>query len=238
MKSLFLSLSLLLSFALSGFAQRSDPFTMQLQNLYSGESIDVYDLRSQKQEGTLYWNPEWAKGTVKLKNGGKVDAFPMRFDLMGQGLEIFLGSETKLLPGSMIEEFYLEGPLGGLHHFVNLSPYFGFQGFSDGFFEVMIEDDWTLLQKAEIEILKPNYVVALDAGNMNQSIIRKDVYYLFHDGELVRIPKQKKKAIRVLGDYVEDIEARVKAQKLNLKQEASLRKLVLALNEEGVDTSR
>ncbi|MEL6845754.1 MAG: hypothetical protein AAFP02_21315, partial [Bacteroidota bacterium] len=183
-------------------------------------------------------NPEWAKGTVKLKNGGKVDALPMRFDLMGQGLEIFLGSETKLLPGSMIEEFYLEGPLGGLHHFVNLSPYFGFQGFSDGFFEVMIEDDWTLLQKAEIEVLKPNYVVALDAGNMNQSIIRKDVYYLFHDGELVRIPKQKKKAMRVLGDYVADIDDRVKVQKLNLKQEASLRKLVLALNEEGEDTSR
>ena len=94
MKPILLS-CLFCAFVFQGFAQRSDPFTMRLQNLYSGEAIDVYDLRSQEVEGSLYWNEAWAKGTVKLANGGKVDAFPMRFDLMGQGLEIHLGSETK-----------------------------------------------------------------------------------------------------------------------------------------------
>ncbi len=237
MKSCFLTLLLILT-VFTGFAQRSDPFTMRLQNLYSGEAIDVYDLRSQEVEGSLYWNEEWAKGTVKLKNGGKVDAFPMRFDLMGQGLEIFLGSETKLLPGSLIEEFYLDSGNEELHHFISPTSYFGYNGFVDGFFEVLVEGPWTLLLKSEIEVLKPNYVVALDAGSTNQTAIRQDMFYLFYDGELIRIPKQKKKAIKVLEPYIPSISARVKIDRLNFKQLASLQALVLDLNAKEEDTSR
>ncbi|MEM6344662.1 MAG: hypothetical protein AAF927_12305 [Bacteroidota bacterium] len=237
MKSCFLTLLLTL-IVFTGFAQRSDPFTMRLQNLYSGEAIDVYDLRSQEVEGSLYWNEEWSKGTVKLKNGGKVDAFPMRFDLMGQGLEIFLGSETKLLPGSLIEEFYLEAEGEELHHFVSPTSYFGYDGFVDGFFEVLIEGPWTLLRKSEIELLKPNYVVALDAGSTSQTAIRQDMFYLFHEGELIRIPKQKKKAIDALKPHIPTIGARVKVDKINFKQLASLQLLVVDLNASLEDESR
>ena len=237
MKSFFLS-CLFCALVLQGFAQRSDPFTIRMQNLYSGESIDVYDLRTQKVEGSLYWNNEWSKGTVKLTNGGKVDAFPMRFDLMGQGLEIHLGAETKLLPGSLIEEFYIEGDKGGLHHFVSPSHYFGYKGFIDGFFEVIDEGPWTLLIKSEIEVLKPNYVVALDAGNSNQTAVRTDLIYLYYEGELIRIPKQKKKAIKALKPYISNIEARVKNDKLNFKQAASLQLLVIDLNGKEEDSMK
>jgi len=237
MKSCFFSIILVLIFSQS-FAQRSDPFTIRMQNLYSGEAIDVYDLRSQKVEGSLYWNEIWAKGTVKLKNGGKVDAFPMRFDLMGQGLEIFLGSETKLLPGSMIEEFYLEGEKGGLHHFISPTSYFGYDGFIDGFFEVLIEGPWTLLLKSEVEVLKPNYVVALDAGSSNQTAIRQDMFYFFYEGELIRIPKQKKKAIKTLSPYIPNLDTRVKTDKINFKQRASLQLLVIDLNAKEEEGSR
>ncbi|MFK7926227.1 MAG: hypothetical protein AB8H47_30035 [Bacteroidia bacterium] len=237
MKSCFLSFILLLILS-QGFAQRSDPFTIRMQNLYSGESIDVYDLRSQTVEGSLYWNETFAKGTVKLRNGGKVDAFPMRYDLMGQGLEINLGSETKLLPASMIEEFYLEGEKGGLHHFISPSDYFNYKGFIDGFFEVLQEGPWTLLLKSEIDVLKPNYVVALDAGSSNQTAVRTDLFYLYHEGELIRIPKQKKKAIKALKPYIPNIEARVKSEKLNFKNSASLQLLVLDLNGKEEDSRK
>lgn len=237
MKSFFL-FSLFCALVFQGFAQRSDPFTMRMQNLYSGEAIDVYDLRSPEVEGSLYWNETFAKGTVKLKKGGKVDAFPMRYDLMGQGLEINLGSETKLLPGSLIEEFYLEGEKGGLHHFVNPPYYFGYDGFIDGFFEVVQEGPWTLLRKSEIELLKPNYVVALDAGSTSQTVVRIDIFYLYHEGQLILIPKQKKKAIKALKPYIPNIETRVKREKLNFKQAESLQLFVLDLNAKEEDSMK
>ncbi|MEM6344661.1 MAG: hypothetical protein AAF927_12300 [Bacteroidota bacterium] len=225
----------MLSFTISlGWAQTLAPIDVRIQNLYNGAMMNVNNRVEDETESNTYWRLQWSKGIIKFKNGSVVDEFPLRFDLQGQRLEVFLGRETKFLSVDMITEFFIEADDQTMHHFVNPSQYFAQEGLESGFFEVLLEGPWTLLRKSEIKFWEPTY---FQTASFEKTIERKEKFYLYFQTDLIYIPPQKKKAINSLKPYIPDIEIQLKAQKINLKQLASLRVLVKDLNQKLEDST-
>lgn len=209
----------------SMLAQRDRAHSLNIGKHYTGEAINVFDLRTKNTPSSLYWFEEWTPGIVKLKNGQTFNQYLLRFDVMGEGLELNLMQDVKLLPGFFVTEFFLQLE-DETHHFVNPQNYFQHKDFVPGFYELIYEGKISLLQKAEVKILKANYVTALDAGDKNDKAVRTDVFFLFDGKEVYEIPRQKKKALSRLSSIHPELEKYLKDQKLNPKKRADLIKLV------------
>lgn len=197
---------------------------------YSGEALNVFDLREKKQEGSTFWSDEWLSGAVKMKNGRVLEGHLLRYDIANESVDLHTVTDVKAIPIKDVAEFTLID-IKGAHRFVDAPSYFGLntQG-SGGFFEILVEDEVSLLAKTDLEIQKGNYVAALDAGAATDRVIKKEVYYLMDGTDLVLLPKNKKKRMSVLEEYLEDLDLILKEEKLSLKKERDLITLVSLIN--------
>jgi len=217
-------------------AQRSQPFALQLNNLYTGEAVDIVDLRDKSAEGSVYWKDQWLPAAILLESGHKIDKYDIKYDLQSWNVELKVDNVVKVLPSDMIKEFYVDVPQAYTdtvkrYHFINPKHYFESNLAFKGLYELYETGTYHLLGKDELDVLKPNYVPALDAGNTRSQIVKKHRFYLLHDEKLMEIPKTKKKFIELLGANQDEVKRFIKKHKINIKKEADLKKLIQFLNE-------
>ncbi len=205
-KTVLLILTMILSFSTT-WAQRNQIFALAPNDSYSGEAVNVFDLRDKKDKlGSVYWNDLWADGSVKLIGGKTVNDMPLKYDLQANGLEIKVKNDIKVLPGDMIEEFIIsyvhEGEEAIRHHFIRLDLFFDKDIIDHRFYELLQEGGkLNLLRKTELETLQPNYVTALDAGSVKAKILKKEKLMVFDGARLIVLPRGKKKKLKILENY-------------------------------------
>ncbi|MEO1452092.1 MAG: hypothetical protein AAFV07_21350, partial [Bacteroidota bacterium] len=195
----------------SVYAQRgATQYTSGSYKPYTGEALSAFDLREKKTEGSTFWNDSWLQGAVKMKSGGVIDGYAMRFDISNESLDFQIGSDVKTVPLVQVAEFMLQDPKG-IHRFVDATKFFGLSatGYA-GFFELFVEGPVSFLSKMDLEVQKGNYVAALDAGDINDKIIKKEVFYLVKDNSLIVLPKNKKKRFAVLSEMLPELDSVLK----------------------------
>ena len=57
----------------------------------------------------------------------------------------------------------------------------------------MIADGYYLLGKDDVEVLKPDYVPALD-GEYGRTINKNAGFYIGNDQQIIKVPRRKRKA--------------------------------------------
>ena len=206
-------------------AQRSNMHQYNLNNLYTGESIDVFDLRKSEVKGSTYWEDEWYKAAIQLNSGAKVDDYPIKYDLLNWQLELYTPLDIKILPGNMVKEFYIDKG-AKRYHFVNANHYFRPEDRHFGFFELLVEGKYSLLIGMETEVLQPNYVPALDAGERNPKLIKKERYYLFDGKKMSPLPKNKRERAKIFARKIPGSRSYIQLHKLNLKRKKDLVELI------------
>lgn len=229
----FLSITLFFLF-FSGFllGQRSTPTELRLDNLYGGEAVQVYDFRPRELEGSLYYSEEAMPGAIKLHNGKKLTAEKILFNLESNALEIITDRGVFAVPGGAVEEFTLQGE-SALIRYISPTVLTGGKGLEKiDFVRYELEGDPSLLSGYEIEILRPNYVPALDAGSRNPKAIQKERFFLLADQELSLLPTRRKKAAEMLELYRPGVDTFLKKEGIDLKARADLIRLFQWLNEE------
>jgi len=227
-QGLFLLLALL-QFT-SSIGQRSRTFTVPIEQLYTGEAVRTYDLRDKGTKGSVYWFDDWHQGAILLANGQKMDQYKVKYDIQSWMLEINTSEGVKILPGARVKEFYLEKTEGeekaARYHLINLREYFGQNIPSQGFYELLVDGAYPLVKNFELDILKPNYVPALDAGETQSKIVKKTRYYLIKNKNLVELPSSPKKFAEIIRDIKPEAVEFMRKNKLKPKNEEDMIKII------------
>ncbi len=233
-----LSFLFLATLTFQASAQRSTPTQIQIENLYSGEAIDAYDLRPRTMEGSLYFREERLNTAIQLKNGRVMNGVPAKYNLENNSLEIFTETSVFQIPGAAIREFTFEAAPDSeepprRYRFLSLEHFSSSEEIEDiSFVYFLLEGPPGLLAGYEVEILKPNYVPALDAGSLNSRAVQKERFFLLDDRQLHPIPTRRKRAAELLRPFRPKVDDYLKAARTDLKKRSDLIRLFQWLNEE------
>ena len=219
-------------FPLTIFAQQTDEKMVALDDLYPGQNVTTFDLRERSEKGQTFFNKEWMTGQFVFDDGSlSKRIYFLKYNIQSQELLVNLDGGVFLVPLEYLSGFLLKGVM---------PEDAGFVTYEFEFKKVKGREGRTILQKLvsgtfglyvfhDVEVLKPNYVPALDAGNLSTEYVPKPYYYLVDNGALKEIPRSRRKAEKFFGQYDEAVKF-LDDQRMKIKSESYLVDLVNYMN--------
>ncbi|HEY1008468.1 MAG TPA: hypothetical protein VGE58_00075 [Daejeonella sp.] len=173
-------------------------------------------------KGSPFLNEDWAIGVVKMANGSTIKDMSLKFDQVSGEL-IFKSRDGKTMGfADRVSEFSLADK--------NKTPRLFRNGYKTGeansetsFYEVLYDGGTILLKDPKKNIVEHR---AYNSSTVVKSIVETPVYYLQVNGALVKVKKDKKAILSVLGNSAQ-LEKYIQDNKLNLKDDSDLAKLML-----------
>jgi len=172
-------------------------------------------------EGSELLYPDWTKGSIKLASGRVYDEMLLKYNIYEDQL-YFQGKENATMKfTSPVVEFRF-----GSDVYRNRYP--AIKDFNElSYFKVLSEGKATLLKKITKNVI--------DVKEFNSSITVKKIaddkfYYLYDNGKMLLLKSDKATFLGLVSDKKNEIEAYLKANKINFKKEEDLITLVTAYN--------
>ena len=182
------------------------------------EVFKEFDARVSKVKGTYYLDDRWNQGTIWLKNKKIIKNYLLKFDIENQWMEVKFDNDIKLLDLRWIKSFEWVDDEAKRSYFVSTSQY----NFEDGVqrlgvFEVLSEGQLSLVTKTDTELREPNYVPALDMGDMDAKIYKVEKLFIVVDDVVKPFPKKRSEFLALFGDKSTKIEDYSKINKLKFR---------------------
>jgi len=215
-------------------AQRGDNQQYQalVEELYVGEAINTFDLREQKKYDHVFLNENWQESKLIFSDGEvSLRTFWLKYDILNQELNIRIGEETiYIVPKDRIRGFVF---LSNIEKKILKETRFliSQKGKTKGnIYEVIIDGNYALAAFHKADKLKPNYIPALDTGNLSEKIVTKKTYFLVtNKKKIVEIPKKKRSAEKLFKKYA-PARKYLDKNKVNFKKQKDLENLILFMN--------
>jgi hypothetical protein len=178
-------------------------------------------------KGDVYLNSDWTLADITLVNAQTVlSGHFVRVDLSTNDLEINVKDQIKVLVGAKVQSFVLNDASRGRIKYINGQDY-SFDGVkTTGFLRVIEDGEWKLVEKTSLKLVKANYVASLDAGVREDRLVKEKIYFLAKEGKLYEVHPSIKKFANQFGEKADDLVKYIKENKLNLKQEDDLKRLL------------
>lgn len=181
-------------------------------------------------KGSPYLFDGWFKGVVKLMNGTVYESIDLMYNQIKDEL-IFKASENQAQTFTLpIYEFTLRQSEKDV---ILLEKKFrrGFtpvDGASDMAFYEVLADGKTLLLKRTSKVIFEE--LPYGSSTKLQTIKDNVYYYINTSGKLIKIKKDKKQILTALNIHTAELEMYIKGNKLDLKQDTDLVKLISYYN--------
>ena len=234
MEKLLCTLLVLIT-ALEGQAQAVVPANIRatntLEKLFDYNGIDEGDilygipLPEGKVLGDTYLDTHWRNSHVLLYENDKlIEGFPMRYDIHLDELEFKGKNGIKALAGSKVKSFVLADSITRTPaYFINGKAFRNESGVPfTGFFQVLTDGSVPLLKKTYIDIKKADYNVALNVGNPDDKILKKNNFYVLKENRVIELPTSRKKFLNIF-DHNSTIEEFIKQNGLSTSNEQDLK---------------
>lgn len=185
--------------------------------------------------GSYFYSESWQTATLYLLgNNAKLEDVPVRLNLKDNYFEIQHNQSVKVLQGSKVQSFEWTLTDGSTETFVNAQQY-RLQGTpSTGFFKILKDGTYQLIELTTTEILQANYNVALDVGNKDHLITKHAKLFLAKEHQLLEVNTNKKKLIKEFEEvFQKDISVYVDQYRINPKQLQDVYLLVTHLNKDA-----
>lgn len=173
--------------------------------------------------GDPYFYPDFVKGSIRFKSGKPVESIQLKYDLLADAL-LYQDSKGVLMEVTdPVVEFTLANKLSGQ------PPVLFRNGFkpvgkytNQSFYEVLWDGKIKLLKKTLKYITED-----LEYTGVKQKVINdKIAYYLIKGGETIPVNTNEKSISSVLGVSKTDLTAFIKENKLDLKKDSDLARLI------------
>ncbi len=187
--------------------------------------IETKSLPPATIEGTYYIEDSWQVGNILLKDDNTVKQTPLKYDLEHNTMEIYTKRGVKILYSDRIKQFSWTNTHGITQYFVNTDIFESNEDIPAGFFEIITEGPYTLVDKKDIKYIEPNYSEIHDAGNKNGRYVHADKFYYITGNKVFTIPKGKKSFLSIFGDKSAKIAAYMKENRFGHKDRYHLRKI-------------
>jgi hypothetical protein len=179
-----------------------------------------------REEGTPLLTTTWLKGLVKFTNGTTYKADFLKYDLEKDQVYFKDAKSDELLQFALpVSEFSL---VIGQENLVFKSGYLAVdRNKPSSFYQVLVDGGVQLLKH---RIKQPFDERAFNSATTTRTYKEDEYFYLAKKNTPVKIRKDKKQILTVLGNYTAELEAYIAEEKLNLKNEEDLVKLIVFYN--------
>lgn len=181
-------------------------------------SVDTYT----EVKGTPYLVNSWCKGSVKFSNGNILKNEDLMYDMVsGQVLYKKAGSEDVIMAFSdPIKSFSINVDGKGRNFIKNKT--------DNAFFEVLYDGPTKLVKQSQKFI---NEQSQYGSATKAKVIEEKSIYFLLPtNGDKIQLSKDKKATLAAMGNKQSAIDAYIKKEGLNLKNENDLIKIAQYYN--------
>ncbi len=183
-------------------------------------------------KGDYYLNDDWYTGTITLKTGQTIKAYPLKYDIENDFIEIKTKEEIKILKGERITSYQWYNPSEN-----RPVQYIKAHGYTLdgtpllGFFKVLVDDTLKLFSKTETRIKKASYVEGLDMGDRSDKIIKHEKFYLADGHYRLSEIKNKSDLLNVMvPERAKDVLNFIKKEKLKISEQKDLVAIVTYCN--------
>jgi len=238
MKTIRLSLFLLM-ISVSSYAQWAIPPQMRAANtldnlaqngLNQSDLLFGLPMEPGKVVGDSYITKEWNVATIMLADSEKIiEGYPVRYDIKAAVLEIKSKNGIKVLNSKSIKSLVWLDSLQLPHYFINAGSFKEDGVSQSGLVEILVDGEVTLLNKYSVEIIKPNYNIAMGSGSKDTKVIARSTFYCAKAGELTKI-KSKSDVLKVSGSHSTAISKLISDKGLKVKNQVDLIEIFTNLN--------
>ncbi|GAB4416012.1 MAG: hypothetical protein OHK0039_25050 [Bacteroidia bacterium] len=213
------------------FGQRSTMHALALSDLYAGEAIDVIDLRPHEAASSAYWHEDWCDGAVLLKNQHHIKGYPLRYELLSEQIEFMAGGTIRVLPTTSVRELSVDRE-GRRERYVSPALHYDQPQLPDRLHLLHADGRICLLEGRAWELIKANYVSALDVGSITDKIAVYPRFYLWNGTyweQLAKSATARREQLERLSGWV--LADYLKIHHLNLRSTDDLIAVCQYLNE-------
>jgi len=196
---------------------------INLDNSNAWNKVFITDrpVNSNYQTGSPFVNTEWQQANIILiENKAEILDVPVRIDAKANLLEINHEDRVKVLHATNTyslafknsEEVFVSNKTLGVEE-------------PEGFFKIVYNKKSSLLCHYSTKVVQGTYNPILDAGIKEDKLVVEQTYYIFKEGKLVKLEKNRKKLIHQFNNEPE-VAGFIREQKITPKFEYDLLKLV------------
>ncbi|MGE5406856.1 MAG: hypothetical protein ACM3NR_04005 [Methanosarcina sp.] len=191
-------------------------------NLPPGQNkLYVGDKRIPGLVGSPYLSDDWSTGSITLYNGNVINNLPLKYNVylkefhyQADKNEYILGSPDSVLFITMNGKRFMYLPFEEKK--IKQKDYF----------EVLTGDESQLLLRHTASITKSNYNIALNAGEKDNRLEQKKLYYLRKYESIVLIDKKGKNLYNLLNDKSEELKQFSLQNHLSFTNEDDLKRII------------
>ena len=193
-------------------------------NVNPGLVLDEMPTPPSKLEGSVYIHDDWRLGSIRFKSGVVISDVLLRFDLSTSNLELKNEKYVKAYQLLYLNEFSWLESNGEITVFKNAN---NFDGGMVGVFEMIyVSQTFQIGIKRYIDIKVPDYVPALNVGNKNRVVSKKEDYYLIGKKGVVEFVRTKPSILKLFPLINVELKAYMKKSKSNLKDDDDLIRVI------------
>jgi hypothetical protein len=191
-------------------------------NFIGGNQVFGIPPEPKRLVGNYYLDPKWNKASILLyKENEIMEGYFVRYNISSNNFELRdeESDQVTVLPGLRVQNIvWVDSEHNVPRYFVNGMDFKDEGVPISGFFEVLVDGKLPLVRRTLAIIKESNYNEALMVGERNDQIVKRNTYFFLREGEVVAIPKQKKKFYKIFGEEVEKIEIFVKENAVNVRK--------------------
>lgn len=191
------------------------------QLVTEGKSVDV--------QGTRYLNEDWLMGSFTLDNGKSYKDIEIKYDELSDKMLIRNKNNETVRLIEQVNDFTIDFPVAETivkRHFK--LGYKNIPGTTDVYyFEILVDGKTQLLKRSSKAVQEAK---DYNSASVNRAFVETIDYYIYRDNSGIDMKKDKKSVLAALGDHQPELDAYIKSNKLNLKSEADLAKLISYYN--------
>lgn len=197
-----------------------------------GGIIEAYELeKSDVAEGSFFMNDYWLIGAALLYDGRVFSGSPLKYNLRDDYLVVLDDHEvSRALRFDKIKNFeWFDVDTKKNAFFVNCMEFNSDDAPLTGFAEVLVEGEIDLLLHRKLILVKGNYSITHDAGQLNDEYNIEELFYLNIEDKLV-LAQKKKTILPLFEDKRTDVEKYVKGNYLRYNNREDLIKIITYYN--------
>ena len=192
------------------------------------EGRAVHEYNTIDMQGTPYLHPDWATGSITLKNGTIYQGINMMYDQV-KDVIVFKTKDDKVK--ELIEPVQ-EFKISYIHQNEQVSKTFrkGFTGEGispDAFLEVLADGKTVLLKRTSKKIFDRKHY---SSATINREVQVSEEYFVATGPKLVKVKKTKSSLLAAIPEKKDYLETYIKSNALNLRNDSDMAKLVAYYN--------
>jgi len=172
-------------------------------------------------EGSPYFIDEFRFADIILSKGTVYENLKVKIDICNQEAHLIADDQKEIIAeDGLIREIILADSAGGSNYFIFKT---GFppinKNNTNSFYQILSDGEIQLLKFAKKEIVETKDVMS---GEVSKAFVQYDDYYVFQNGEIEKLKKDKKFVLALMNDQQQKIVEYLKDKKINFKNVGAL----------------